>query len=393
MEIEHIARIRLAAGRTAQDEGYLTVGHSVLGEVVIDHEGIPSRVTEILPDRSSGKRGVILERGSLARRRYHHHGIVHRALRTKRLHYIGNSASLLSHSHIDTIHRLSGEIIRTLVDDGVYGNGRLSGLTVTDDQLPLSPSDRNHRIDALEAGLQRLAHGLAENDSGSLALKRHLHEVAPDLPESVQRVAERVHHPSEYCLPHPDAGNPSGAPHHHTLLHGLRRTKKHRTHIVLLKVHRDTGHAALEVEQFARLGIFEPIYARNAVTDLQDLSYFIIPGRNVYAPELLQQHIRDFARLGRSLYHLLKNTFLCFYQSAPDHLKLTPHGGIQKAVSRHYDRSPDDVGVHRRLKAHVLSRHAARLFPYGPQHLGAKRDSRDDARTDNAVGILILTGI
>ena len=52
-----------------------------------------------------------------------------------------------------------------LIDDGVQDDGGLAGLAVADDQFALAAADGNHRVDGLDAGLQRLAHRLAIHDA------------------------------------------------------------------------------------------------------------------------------------------------------------------------------------------------------------------------------------
>src|SRR6185437_6999517 len=57
---------------------------------------------------------------------------------------------------------------RLLVQDCVERDRGLAGFAVTDDQLALATTDRNQRIDRLEAGGHRLVHRLARNDAGRL---------------------------------------------------------------------------------------------------------------------------------------------------------------------------------------------------------------------------------
>ena len=78
-----------------------------------------------------------------------------------------------------------------LVDDRVDRDGRLAGLAVADDQLTLAAADRDHGVDRLDAGLQRLVHALALHDAGRLQLERAA-ALGGDLAETVDRVAERV---------------------------------------------------------------------------------------------------------------------------------------------------------------------------------------------------------
>jgi F-type H+-transporting ATPase subunit alpha len=47
-----------------------------------------------------------------------------------------------------------------LVDYGIHGNGRFPGLPVADDKFSLTPPDRSHGIDGLEAGVAGLVYAL-----------------------------------------------------------------------------------------------------------------------------------------------------------------------------------------------------------------------------------------
>src|SRR5262249_40183252 len=87
-----------------------------------------------------------------------------------------------------------------LVDDRVDGDGRLAGAAVTDDQLALAPTDRDHRVDSLEPGLEGFFHRLPDDDSRRLRLDLSGHGRA-DVTESVDRPAERIHDAADECRP------------------------------------------------------------------------------------------------------------------------------------------------------------------------------------------------
>ena len=55
---------------------------------------------------------------------------------------------------------------------GNAGNGGLASLPVANDQLALTPADRNHRIDGLDSGLQWLIDALPVHYAGSLQFER-----------------------------------------------------------------------------------------------------------------------------------------------------------------------------------------------------------------------------
>ena len=94
--------------------------------------------------------------------------------------------SLLADGDVDALHALA-----LLVEDRVDGDRGLAGLAVADDQLALAAADRGHRVDGLDAGLQRLVHRLAAGDAGRLDL--HAAGVGVgDRALAVDRFAERV---------------------------------------------------------------------------------------------------------------------------------------------------------------------------------------------------------
>ena len=110
-------------------------------------------ITEILSDGSPCKGSVILQCSRVARRSSHHNGIVHRTVLVQGIHDRGNGRTFLTNGYINTIHRITSFKIGTLVDDGIDGNGRLTGLAVTDNQFTLSAANRYHGIHSLQTGL------------------------------------------------------------------------------------------------------------------------------------------------------------------------------------------------------------------------------------------------
>ena len=220
--------------------------------------------------------------------------VVHRTLRAERLHDVGHGGTLLSDRHIDAIDRIPGLVVGALVDDRVDGYGGLAGLTVADDEFPLATANRDHRVDRHDSGLERLGDGLTEYDTRSLALKRHLRQVSFDLAESVKRNAKRIDHSSEHLLTDLDGGDPSGSAYRHSLLDLIGRAEKHGSDIVLLKVHHNAHHSALEFEQFSGLGVGQAIHSGDTVADLQHLADFLEVEGCVNVLQLLQKHLGDF---------------------------------------------------------------------------------------------------
>ena len=159
-------------------------------------------ITEVFTDGSSGKRCEVLQCGRIGSRSSYYDSIVHGTFFTQGIYDAGNGGTFLSDGNIDTVDRISGFVIGTLVDDGIDGNSRLSSLAVTDDQLTLSASDRNHGIDRLQTGLKRFCYRLTENNSRSLAFQRHFKTFAADFAASVHRYTQRVDDTSQHSFSH-----------------------------------------------------------------------------------------------------------------------------------------------------------------------------------------------
>ena len=114
----------------------------------------------------------------------------------------GDRGALLPDRDVDAadlLLRVAGLPVLLLVDDRVDADGGLAGLAVADDQLALAAADRGHRVDGLDAGLQRLADALPLHHGGGLQLQ-HAPLLGLDVAEAVDRLAQRVDHPAEEAV-------------------------------------------------------------------------------------------------------------------------------------------------------------------------------------------------
>jgi len=109
----------------------------------------------------------------------------------------------------------------------------LPGLPVADDELALAATDRNHRVDRLDAGLHRLLHGLARDHSGGDPFERvPLGRVHRAL--AVEGTAEGVDNTADHAGAHRDVEDSLGALDLVTLTDVMDLAHEHATHIVVL---------------------------------------------------------------------------------------------------------------------------------------------------------------
>ena len=198
MQIENIARKRLAARRTPQQQAQFAVRDGMLAQVVIDAQRVHSFfIHEIFGNRRARIRcdDTASPRCPTPPPTPPPYAPSPHALRSVRNDF-GHRRFLLADRHIDADHPLA-----LLVDDRIQRDGRLAGLAVADDQFALPPADRDHRIDALDARRQRLFHRLAVGD----ARRRIFHQPAVRQAESepLRRSARTAHRPPGRSVPDP----------------------------------------------------------------------------------------------------------------------------------------------------------------------------------------------
>src|SRR5581483_6405073 len=102
------------------------------------------------------------------------------------------------------------DVLSLLIDDRVDRDRRLAGLAIADDQLALSAADRNHGVDRLESGLQRLLDRLAVDDAGCQTLDR-IAFGRIDRTLAVDRVSERIHDAADHRRSDRDRHDEAGA--------------------------------------------------------------------------------------------------------------------------------------------------------------------------------------
>jgi hypothetical protein len=188
-----------------------------------------------------------------------------------------------------------------LVDDRVDRDRRLAGAAVADDQLALAAADRDHRVDGLDARLQRLLHRLADDDAGRLAL--HLARRGRlDRAAAVERHAERVHHAADERRADRHLQHARRAADLVALLQDEVVAEHHRADVVLLEVQRQPrdrlpGLGGGELEHLAGHGVLQPVHARDAVAHLEHGAHVLDVERvEVRRFDLAQQDVLDLAR-------------------------------------------------------------------------------------------------
>jgi hypothetical protein len=199
VEVENITGVSLTSGGTTEQKRHLTVGNGLLGQIVVDDQGVAAVVTEPLTNGGTGEGSDVLERGGLRGSGGNNNRVLHRVVFLEGLDELGDGRTLLADSDVDTVKLLLlvGTAVPTLlVEHGIESDGSLSGLTITNDQLTLATTNGNHGIDGLETSLDGLADGLAGENARSLELGTAL-LLGVERALAVNRVSEGIDDTSE----------------------------------------------------------------------------------------------------------------------------------------------------------------------------------------------------
>ena len=177
----------------------------MLGEVIVDDQRVAAALHELFAHGSAGEGREVLQRSRVRRRGDDDDGVLHRAVLLQDADGLRDLRLLLADGDVDADH-----VGVTLVDDRVERHGGLAGLAVTDDQLALTAADRDHGVDRLDTGLQRLVDVGALDHARSDALDRAA-LVGRDRALAVDRLAERVDDAADQRIADRDGGDLTGA--------------------------------------------------------------------------------------------------------------------------------------------------------------------------------------
>nr|BFE68255.1 hypothetical protein GCM10020092_015560 [Actinoplanes digitatis] len=215
---------------------------------------------------------MYLKPSRVGRGRGHDRRVLQRALLLQRAPDAGDRRRLLADGDVDAadlLVRVAGLPVGALVDDRVERDRGLAGLAVADDQLALAAADRRHGVDRLDAGLERLLHGLPGHDVRRLELEL-AEALALDRAAVVDRLAERVHHAAQVGVAHRNREDAAGPLDLLALLDAGEVTQDNGADLADVEVQGDTQRAVGEFKQFVRHGRGQTLDVRDPVARIGD---------------------------------------------------------------------------------------------------------------------------
>jgi len=298
VEVENISGVGLTSGRATEQERHLTVGNSLLGQIIVDDESVAAVVTEPFTDGTTSEGSQELEGSGLRGSGGNDDGVLHGIVLLKGLDELSDGRTLLTDGNVDTVELLG--LIRAgvpalLVEDGIKSDGSLSSLTITDDKLTLATSDRDHGVNGLETGLDGLADGLAGENTRSLDLSAAA-LLGVERALSVNGVTETIDNTAEELDTDGNVDNFTGTLDGLTLLDETIGTEQHSTDLAGLQVQAHALDARGELDQLFGLDIVKTVDTGDTVTNGQNATSL---GETSLLSDTADPLLEDRRNLGR----------------------------------------------------------------------------------------------
>ena len=170
MKVEYIPWICLTTWRSFKKKGYLTVCNSLFTQIIIYNKCRFTRISKKLSNCSSSHWCIKLHWCRICSRSRYNHSISHCSFLFKCRNYLFYGRCFLTTCYVNTEYRFSFIVKFFLVDDGINSYSSLTSLSITNDKLTLTSTNRNHCIYSFKTCLHRFRYGLSIDYSWSLSL-------------------------------------------------------------------------------------------------------------------------------------------------------------------------------------------------------------------------------
>ncbi len=236
----------------------------MLGQVVVNHQYVFALFHPCLSDGTAGIGGEILQGSRIAGSGNHYGGIGHCSGFRQQIDNACHGGCLLSDGYINAQHP---RIL--LVQYRIYADGCLPGLTVSDNQFPLAPTDGYHGINGTDACLQGNIHLFAHNHTGCHVL--HIAVIISGKgPFVINRLPKGIDHTSKHGISHRDLSHSAGSPDRIPGLYACIGSQKHRPDAVLIQVQGHAVYPAGELQQLPAHCVLQSVNMGNPVSDFHD---------------------------------------------------------------------------------------------------------------------------
>ena len=187
-----------------------------------------------------------------------------------------------------------------MADNRVHCEGGFTGLSVTDDQFPLTFADRHQCVDRLNPGMKRLRDGGALQNSRRFALDGAALPRA-DLPLTVNGMPQRIHHSAKQCFAHRYGSNLAHTPHTAAAFDMRVIAVNHAPDFAGLNVQYHPAVSAGKLHHLAVHNVGKTVHPADSVRNRQDSAELVGEDLLVHRVQILPQFRGKARRVLRAL--------------------------------------------------------------------------------------------
>jgi len=269
VKIKDISGISFSSRGSSQQQGHLSICNGLFGEIIIDDQAMSSSVSEIFSDSTGGIGGQELKRGGFRGGGGDDNSVFHGLVVSESLDDIGDGGSLLSNGDINAVElfvSVSSVEIFLLIQDGINGDGGLSGLSVSNNEFSLSSTDGDQTIDGFESGLHGLVDGFSGDNTGGF----DFHSVSLgglDGSQSVDGVTQGIEDSSEHFFSDGNIHDGSGSTNDISFLNESIVSEDHDSDVVGFEIQGHSTDSRGEFNHLSSLDLAETENSGNTISN------------------------------------------------------------------------------------------------------------------------------
>ena len=161
-----------------------------------------------------------------------------------------------------------------MIDNGINRDRGLAGLTVADNQFPLTAANGNHGVNRLDTRLHRAINRFARHNAGRHFFHR-IKLLGFYLATAVNRLSNRVDHPAQKLFPHRYGHNAFGALHSVAFFNRDKVPQDNRADCFLFQIQSDADCTTRKLQHLLGAAFFQAAHSGNTVADRNDRAHFL----------------------------------------------------------------------------------------------------------------------
>jgi hypothetical protein len=277
VQVEYITWVGFSSWWSSEEEGHLSVGDGLFGQIVVHDQSVSSVVSEPFAHGASRVWSKVLKWGGVSSGGDDDDTVFQAIGFLEDVDELGNGGLFLTNGDVDAVKFFAFVtffVKPPLVQNGIQSDGGFSGLSITDDQLSLASTNWDQRVNSFQTRLHWLVDRLSGDDTWGFDVDSSS-DFGVDWAFAVDGVSERVDNSSEEFWAYWDVDDGAGSSYNITFFNFSIVTEHDNTNVVWLQVQSHTFDSTVEFNHLLGLDVFQAMDSSNTITNSQYLTGFL----------------------------------------------------------------------------------------------------------------------